>query len=264
MTPHRPVEWLVGVDIGQTTDPTAIAVLQRVALAKRRKDADGVLQYVTQDVWRGDSQIRKFEYVDHFHLRALDRLKLGTPYAAIAERTGEIIQKLPPYSAIAVVDQTGVGRPVVETMQHLPIVPVTIVYSESATADYDGWKVGKKILVSNAQVLLQNGRLRVAKKIRIVKDFVAEMMSFRVRRAATSTNATYETHREGVHDDLVLATCLAAWWGTQRQTGWLETPPYPDLDEDGLPHPKAGQPQEIHERMLDSGLIAARKRFARE
>lgn len=257
---YRPVEWLVGVDIGQTRDPTAVAVLQRVPLVKRVKDADGRAVPVLRDDHVDGARIRRFQYQDHFHLRQLERLKLGSPYQAIVDRTAEILSKLPPYSSVAVVDQTGVGRPVVEQMAHLPIVPVTITSGQSFHADHDGWKVAKKVLVSNAQVLLQNGRLKVAGKIKIVRDFVAEMAAFRVKLSAASQ--TFESHREGVHDDLVLAVCLALWWGSQRQTGWLPNPPFPDLDDDGAPHPRAGQPQDLVVDE-DAEFAAARKRFAR-
>ena len=206
-------------------------------------------------------QTELFEYVDHFYLRHLQRMPLHTPYAAITARVEEIVRQLPPFSCLAVVDQTGVGRPVVEQMFHLPMTPVTITSSQTGSHDRDGWRVGKRILVSNAQVLLQNKRLRAAKGLKLVDQFVAEMLAFRVKISAHGNQISEA--REGAHDDLVLAVCLAVWWGTRQQTGWLPNAPCPDLDEDGAPHQKARQPQDIVSAETDPGLAGAIRRYGR-
>jgi hypothetical protein len=157
----RPDEFALGVDIGQTSDPSAIAVLRRVPkwTGLDRKEYEPGSR----------TPQRFFEYADAFHLGHLERLPLHTPYSGIAVRVGQILD---PCSggAHAVIDATGVGRPVVETMQHLPIVPVTITSGQGTNHDWDGFKVGKKVLVSNAQVAIQNGRLVISKSLPKLED----------------------------------------------------------------------------------------------
>jgi hypothetical protein len=60
-------------------------------------------------------------------------------------------------------------------------------------------------------VLLQAGRLKVARELALVDVLVKELLTFRVR-ITLSANETYAGDwREGQHDDLVLALCLACW-----------------------------------------------------
>lgn len=238
---RRPDVYTLGVDIGQARDFTAIGALRRVPMwtGETKDDYEpGTL-----------NQRRLYRYEDRFHLGLLERMPLHTPYAAIGTRVGEILHRANA-TATAVIDQTGVGRPVVEQMQSLPIVPVTITSGQGTNCDYDGWKVGKKVLVSNAQVLLQNGRLVVAKGLPLVEEFVREMLAFKVKLSAAG-NQSFEAWREGVHDDLVLAVCLAAWWAARSSTGWISLPP----DE-------KGHPVEAIARHVDEYALAARKKYA--
>lgn len=237
----RPDVFTLGVDIGQARDFTAICALRRIP----------VFTGETRDSYAptGLNQHRLYRYEDRFHLGLLERMPLHTPYAAIGARVGEILHRAND-TASAVIDQTGVGRPVVEQMQHLPIVPVTITSGQGTNCDYDGWKVGKKVLVSNTQVLIQNGRLVIASKLPLVEEFVREMLAFKVKLSAAG-NQSFEAWREGVHDDLVLAVCLAAWWASRVSTGWIHLPPNAE-----------GHPTEELMRHVDEYALAARKKWA--
>lgn len=238
---RRPDEYTLGVDIGQARDFTAIAALKRVPCFTGE----------TKDTYSPGSlnQVRTFRYEDRFHLGLLERMPLHTPYAAIGIRVQEILHRANG-TASAVIDQTGVGRPVVEEMSHLPIVPVTITSGQGTNHDYDGWKVGKKVLVSNTQVLIQNCRLVVAEKLLLVEEFVREMLAFKVKLSSAG-NQSFESWREGIHDDLVLAVCLAAWWASRYSTGWLSCAP----DANGQPTVASSKP-------VDPYYEAARKKYA--
>src|ERR671933_380052 len=103
----------VGVDLGQKRDPTAIAVVEA-----QRRDCDG----------RGSVSVE-----DYYITRFLERLPLGTPYPAIAQRVQTVIAnirrqvaasepprfEMPPASASITlyVDGTGVGQPVVDLLK---------------------------------------------------------------------------------------------------------------------------------------------------
>lgn len=238
---RRPDVYTLGVDIGQARDFTALAMLRRVPVwtGEVKDEYDGVTL----------NQRRLYRYEDSFHLGLLERMPLHTPYAAIGSRVQDVLHRCGA-TASAVIDQTGVGRPVVEQMQHMPIVPVTITAGQGTNVDYDGWKVGKKVLVSNAQVLIQNGRLVVAKGLPLVEEFVREMLAFKVKLSSAG-NQSFEAWREGVHDDLVLAVCLAAWWAARTSTGWIS-----------LPADEKGHPIEAIARHVDEYALAARKKYA--
>lgn len=238
---RRPDVFTLGVDIGQARDFTALSALKRVpCFTGEIRD-----EYEPHSL----NQRRLYRYEDVFHLGLLERMPLHTPYQAIGTRVYDILHRCGD-SASAVIDQTGVGRPVVEQMQHMPIIPVTITAGQGTNVDYDGWKVGKKVLVSNAQVLIQNQRLIVAKGLPLVEEFVREMLAFKVKLSAAG-NQSFEAWREGVHDDLVLSVCLAAWWAARTSTGWISLPP----DENG-------HPLEALTRHVDEYALAARKKYA--
>jgi hypothetical protein len=66
--------------------------------------------------------------------------------------------------------------------------------------------------VGSVQCILQEGRLKVAKKMAYAKLMLKELIEFRVRITA-SANETWSA-REGTHDDLVLSLCLPIWFAT--------------------------------------------------
>ena len=83
---------VMGVDIGQKRDPTAIAVAE---IEYRDSDLPG----------------RKKE--SHYLVRHLERLPLGTPYPQVSGRIGEICQRLKNQTGSRpslFVDATGVGQ----------------------------------------------------------------------------------------------------------------------------------------------------------
>jgi hypothetical protein len=179
--------FVVGLDLGQAQDFTAVAVVHRSA------GRDDAVQ------------------VPH-----LERFPLGTPYPAIVGRTAQLLAT-PPLrgQASLVVDRTGVGSAVVDLLAeaHLSPIAVTItggdkVHRESKTR----YSVPKRELVGCLQVLLQTGRLKIASALPEAELLVKELLAFQVKITA-SAHDTYGAWREGAHDDLVLALALAIWYG---------------------------------------------------
>jgi hypothetical protein len=66
-------------------------------------------------------------------------------------------------------------------------------------------------LITVTQVLLQNGRLRVASGLPEAETLKKELLNFRVKIDPRTSHDSYEHWREGDHDDLVLAVSMAAW-----------------------------------------------------
>ena len=77
-----------------------------------------------------------------YSLRHLQRFALGTPYTEIVPAVARLASSAPlSGSAVLVVDQTGVGRPVVDMLRRRPdpaIVPVTITGGQAITVSEDG------------------------------------------------------------------------------------------------------------------------------
>lgn len=170
-----------------------------------------------------------------YHTRHAERFVLGTTYPVMIDKLQERINAVnieSDYHVIA--DATGVGRPVIDLMRQRKIktVPVIITGGEKELFDPDlgGWKVPKRVLVSNLQVLLQNGQLKFADGMLHAKTLIDELLNFKVK-VTTHANDTYEAWREGEHDDLVLSLALAVWYAvrfgvtdSQRRTAIIPNP----------------------------------------
>ena len=186
--------WIVGLDLGQARDFTALAVLERV---------------------QGEG--RPAEY----RVRHLERPPRGSSYPRVAARARELLEHPELRGASLVVDATGVGRPVVDLLREhaLDPVAVTITAGDAPGGSGSDLRVPKRDLVATLQVLLATGRLRVAASLPLARTLERELLAFRARVTPAGHDA-YETG-EAEHDDLVLAVALACWWG-ERQGGELQ------------------------------------------
>ena len=70
---------------------------------------------------------------------------------------------------------------------------------------------------------LQTGRLKVAAGLPEAATLSAELRTFEAKITAAA-NTVYE-HREGAHDDLVLAVALGVWGAPRRWAGVVPLPP---------------------------------------
>jgi hypothetical protein len=81
------------------------------------------------------------------------------------------------------------------------------------------WRVSKIQLIAAIREVLESRRFKVSKDengqpIEFAEVLVRELTNFR-EKITEAANMTYEA-RQGQHDDLVLATCLPVWLGSQR------------------------------------------------
>lgn len=134
----------------------------------------------------------------------------------------ELFDREPLSGGTLVVDETGVGRPVVDLLRTLPIRatvhPLTITSGSRARVDGNGrWRVAKRLLVANVRSLLGAGRLKVADELPEAALLLRELADFRVSITA-KVNETFGAGSHGGHDDLVLAVALAVWGRTASVT----------------------------------------------
>jgi len=189
--------YLLGLDLGQASDYSALAIA-------RRREERGVASY---------------------DLPWLERYPLGTSYpaivAAVVARVAQLARQEPTVPRVLVVDATGVGRPVVDLLvrarRAARLVAVTITGGDQATHDGPHWRVPKRELVSTAQVFLQSKRLHVASALPEAATLTRELLAFQVKINAQTANDSYGSWREGSHDDLVLAVALALWAGERPE-----------------------------------------------
>jgi hypothetical protein len=114
------------------------------------------------------------------------------------------------------VDQSGVGKSVVDMLRHsrpkATIRPVSITAGGTTVPDGLGYRIPKKELVGIMQVLLQSRRLQVARSLPEASVLTKELENFRAKATASANDAPLEW-RERPHDDLVLGVAIAAWMG---------------------------------------------------
>jgi hypothetical protein len=192
--------FFMGVDIGQANDPSAVAVIERVRQG-------------TGDFDVGPDKTQREKHDQKFELRHLERLPLHMEYRAQVSLIANMLDT-PPLDAGCelVVDRTGIGRAIGEEFHQVGIRPVLVTISGGDKAHNDKgkeWSVPKVELVTRLDAALNSADLRVAADVKEAKAFREEMQAFR-RHITPSGRMTFSA-REGKHDDLVLATCLALW-----------------------------------------------------
>jgi len=189
--------FISGLDLGQTQDFSALAVLER---SDHYNDAT-------------------------YQVRHLERFQLGTSYVEIVAQVTERFSQPPLKLSNLVVDQTGVGRAVVDLLRDISpppwyLKPITITGGHTVGEGADRSKhVPKKDLVGCLQILLQAGRLKIAKSLPEAAILVKELENFRVK-ITVAANESFEAWRDGDHDDLVLAVALACWQGENGAYSW--------------------------------------------
>jgi hypothetical protein len=201
------MSFYVGLDLGQSNDYTALAVIEKVARGRSEADPD-------------------------LHLRHLERYELRTPYPEMVARVAKLVGD-PQLRSTHVdgllgrrvleepellVDATGVGRPVVDLLKErgLSYKAITITGGNSVTRAGGGYGVPKRDLIGALEVPFHSGRLKVAGGLRLWETLRSELQTFRRKVSLTTGMDTYEHWREGDHDDLVLAAALACWGAERR------------------------------------------------
>jgi hypothetical protein len=201
------MSFVIGLDLGQSADYTALSVVQ--------------------DVLTSDARGRKHRSL---HLRHLERYPLRTLYPDIAEGVTSLMRdpKLSPEEFYGgrirrtrpelIVDQTGVGPAVTDLLKRkgLKFRAVTITGGNVTNYSDGSWHVPKRDLVGALEVPFHTGQLKVAGDLALWPTLQNELLNFKRKINLKTGHDSYEHWRESDHDDLVLATALACWWIARR------------------------------------------------
>ena len=193
--------FVIGVDLGQKVDHTAIVMLEKPYRHPLSSVADPTLT-----------------------VRMAQRLPLGMGYPEMVEvirhvvgmamRAGYVRGQT---TCTLVVDATGVGRPVVNLLQNAglgcDVTPVTITGGDKQRhrrGESLAMNVPKVDLMSQLLVALENSELKIASRMKEAGTLKRELLDVRMsRRENGSIQIGAEAY--GQHDDLVIALALAVW-----------------------------------------------------
>lgn len=180
--------YILGVDLGQAKDFTALSVLEIKSL-------------------------------NEYHVNHLERLELGTPYPTQISRITDLYNALKAMGKVQmIVDGTGVGRAVVDglVMHGLTFTAAHITGGSNVSREGLYLRIPKRDLVASVAVLLQNKSLKISPSLALSDTLLKELLAFKVTfnaRGSDSYGNDTLSWREAPHDDLVLSVALACWMG---------------------------------------------------
>ena len=208
MSWRSPNHYFVGVDLGQSQDPTALCILEAY-----------------EEV--GDpAEPSRYCY----DVRHLMRFPLGMSYPAMVNEIGLILSR-PPLNGSPtelIIDETGVGRAVGDIFNQAGLKPIKVTITagnEEAQNGYARFTVPKQVLVSTLDAMMHTGELRIAKDLRETPALESELKDFR-RHVSEAGRYSYAA-RTGAHDDLVLAVAIALWRAVKRKKNFDDDPRSP-------------------------------------
>lgn len=235
--------YLLGVDLGQAADPTALAVLKRTGdlPAPGSWPITQLHAPASSPDWMGQwfKELRERHEPSQtipppvYHCGHLERLSLGTSYVTVVATVADLLAR-PPLRGCTqlVLDATGVGKPVRDMFvaRGLRPLPITIHGGDAVSHDPPGFRVPKRDLIQVVQVLLQQQRLKFAGALPSAPALVEELQNYQVEVSA-SGHDSYNA-RSGKHDDLILAVAVAAWlaerwWAPARAPAASTRAPWP-------------------------------------
>jgi hypothetical protein len=217
--PHR---HFLGLDLGQQSDPSALAV------------AECTEQYSEE------SQ----EWETFFAIRYLRRWQLRTSYVDIVRDTLRMVRSPKLSNPTLTVDRTGVGAAACDLIREArPNCALQFIHITSGSAahvnEFGTWLVPKKDLVAAIQIPLQAQRLKIA-NLPERATLEKELLNFKVR-VTQAGNEEFGEWRTGKNDDEVLAVALALW-SAAREGVSIELPEPPTLRTPLLFSGRTGQP----------------------
>jgi hypothetical protein len=188
-----PTGFVLGLDLGQSRDYSGLLVNERRVFGDSVSEVAHVFRYCHR--WR-----------------------LRTRYSDVARGVAEIMSQLPPRPEPPrlLVDCTGVGTPVAETLRDLDLQPHEVILTAGFNWRWDGRRISlpKSIMASHLSLAFQSSRIIFPADLPHLAQLRHELTNFSVTRSDAG-NDRFNARSETDHDDLVTAMGLAVW-GAER------------------------------------------------
>ena len=177
------VSFVIGVELGQVSDVTAIAVVQSLTLPFLRTEEIRERRWVSlRPVYQGPDgkEVREHPPVN-FALRHLERIPAGVSYPEIVSRVQALHGQL--RKPVTVLDGTGVGKAAVELFRQSGFYAsvFTLIAGDQMIQDGSNYRIPKRDVISSTQVLLQTGRLKIARSLPHAALLARELVNFRFK-----------------------------------------------------------------------------------
>jgi len=202
------MRYCLAVDLGSEVDPVAFSLTKYVERYQNEEH-----NYKRP----GFTKENKRNIVSELHLSYMNNFPLMTPYMEIVKNISDIVFRPEFVDQIAlVVDQNGVGLPVMQMMYNARLAPIGI-YSHGGdivNPSRRGMNVPKRDLVAALMAAYQMKRLKMPspEKMPIIKVLEEQLHNFQMKINKRTGHDTYEAFAEKIHDDLVTSLAMNVWW----------------------------------------------------
>ena len=188
----------LGVDLGQSIDPTALALIERRVTATGKHES------------RPGHQVGATEWSPIVHIgfwiRAVELVPLGTRYQNVTARVAERFNQASELGATDLVfDETG-ARGVGDMIRAVVPDAYAVVLSGGESDNRitaHRWSVSKANMVSALLAAIETNDLKIADGLTDMDAFTAHLTDLR-RKISSLGHMTFNA-REGAHDDYVTA-----------------------------------------------------------
>lgn len=215
----KPTNTYLSIDLGKVMDYTALTVLDEFEWCEVTKSITHP-EVVTSLVPQPTGKVK-------YELTGLKRFERGTSYPKQVAGVTSIFKGLkstvgPPVTLV--LDATGVGSAVADLFRTggLHPVEISITGGEKASSRPWGFNVPKGELISAIQRVIGTAELKISAELPLAGVLVEEATRMEAKQSPTTGNVTFR-HRDGEHDDLVLALAQAVWLARHRRRGKLRT-----------------------------------------
>lgn len=199
--------FIISADLGQTTDYTAITLIEQATKFRRYAQVvEGT------EASQFNTELSKATY----RVRGLKRMR-QVSYVDVVEDIVNILSngRITADGYRMVIDQGGVGAAVGDLLEHRKVANLVRVHVTSgAKPNFNNgiYNVPKKDLVGAGTMVLQTGRLQICQDLELAPRLKKELLEFKMK--ITKTGATsYEAATEDIHDDMVMSLLQGIWVG---------------------------------------------------
>ncbi|MCC6586735.1 MAG: hypothetical protein IT168_08600 [Bryobacterales bacterium] len=193
-------QYYLGADLGRERDYSALCLIDAHLLTKDERDPC-TFNWITE--WR-------------FHVVHLERIPLGNSYVDVASYISDLLHQYPlARNSHLVFDATGGGLTFYDLLR-TKIIPaklraVTFTGTGDPRQDGDRWWIPKSLLLAHLHTLFATGHLHISSHLPLADRLLGELSSLQLR-FTSSGHDTYEPDSSSKHDDLAMATALAAFF----------------------------------------------------